>query len=344
MSKKVTNKAWLDYKSRKLNKSKYHPKSVKKISNHHSSNQSYVKSNDEYYLTSQQSIKIVPTNFSLIENPVETINFFNNIIDEIKQKKYKNIFYIDSLNVEYLTVDALIYLIAIMQNIQINYDMLYTFKGNLPQNKSAAFIYQNSGFMSYVSSKTKKLPQSTNNMQIISGSSNSPTITKALCQFIMDKLNKERRDILPVQKILIELMSNVYHHAYNNDNIMRKHWYLYAEYINNHVRCIFLDTGASIPKTVKKNHFEKLQRFLGTNASDADLIYSTLQGDFRTQTGESHRGNGLSGVRELAELQLFKNFNVISGRGHCYFNAQKELQKNNYENKIYGTIYIFDIV
>ena len=195
-----------------------------------------------------------------------------------------------------------------------------------------------------MSSKVKKLPESTENMRIVSNNVNDPIITKDLCQFIMEKLNKDRRDVLAVQKVLIELMSNVYHHAYNNDDIMRNHWYLYAEHVDNHVRCIFLDTGAGIAKTVRKNVLEKVQRFARLSATDADLICSTLQGDFRTQTGETHRGNGLSGVRELAETALFENFTVLSGSGYCFLNSENKIVKRDYGNKIYGTIYMFDIV
>lgn len=344
MSKKITNKIWLDRRSRKLQNSKYH-RLKKRNSYSVSSNRLHSDQNtNEYHLTSHVSYKEVPKNFSFIENPIDTIEFFTDIVDEIKQKIHKNTFFIDSSSVEYVTIDALIYLIAIMQNIQINYDMLYTFRGNLPLNKAVAYEYKNSGFMSYVNSKIKKLPESTENMRIVSSNVNDPTITKELCQFIIKKLNKERRDVLAVQKVLIELMSNVYHHAYNNDDIMKNHWYLYAEHVDNSVRCIFLDTGAGIARTVRKTILEEMQRLIKLNATDADLIFSALQGDFRTRTHETHRGNGLSGVRELVETDLFKNFTVLSGSGCCCLNSKNEIIKQDYKNKIYGTIYLFDIV
>lgn len=346
MSKKVTNKTWLDYKSRKLNKKKrYKKKNKNYLDKSSSNNTNYLKTEKEHYLYQAHTLNTAPSNFSLINNTMETISFFNKLISEIRQKTFRKTFFIDSSNVENVTVDALIYLIAIMQNIQINYDMKYTFKGNLPKKDVAAFIYKNSGFMSYVSSKIKKLPESTDNMRIVSDNKNNPMITKELCQFIMAKLNKKQRDIIFVQKVLIELMSNVYHHAYNTDSIMINHWYLYAEYLGDRVRCVFLDTGAGIAKTVRKNHIEKIQRLIGTNASDADLILSTLQGiDLRTQTGESYRGNGLSGVRTFVETPLFQNFSVFSGKGHCILNNNKEWIKQNYNDKIYGTIYMFDVV
>ena len=346
MSKKVINKKWLDYRSRKLNKKKFYKKKNKNnLDKSSSNNNNYLKTENDPYLYQSHALNTAPSNFSLINNTMETISFFNELISEIRKKNFRKTFFIDSANVENVTVDALIYLIAIMQNIQINYDMKYTFKGNLPKKDAAAFIYKNSGFMSYVSSNIKKLPPSTDNMRIVSGNNNNPIIAKEFCQFIMAKLNKKQRDTLFVQKVLIELMSNVYHHAYNTDSIMINRWYLYAEYLDNRVRCVFLDTGAGIAKTVRKNHMEKILRFLGTNASDADLILSTLQGvDLRTQTGEFYRGNGLSGVRTFVETPLFENFSVFSGKGHCFLDKNKKWIKRNNDDKIYGTIYMFDVV
>lgn len=344
MSKKVSNKKWLDYQSKKYQKAKYYNKNRRTYKN---SNRRYNVSEkdnkqEKYYYTPSQITKVVPSNFSFIENATETIDFFYDIVNEIKKKKFKNIFFIDSLNVNSVTVDALIYLIAIMQNININYEMQYTFKGNLPKMKSAVQIYQESGFMSYVQSKSKRLPVSTNKMQIISGNKNDPIVTSELCKFAMEKLQKERKEVIPLQKVLIELMSNVYHHAYNKEDIMKNHWYIYAEHYGEFVRFIFLDTGAGIARTVRKNSIEKLQRLAKINASDSDLIFSTLQGDFRTETKEKYRGNGLSGVRELAETDLFRTFTVISGSGQCSL-INKTLKKSNYLNKICGTIFIFDI-
>jgi len=343
MSKKIKNKEWLDLHSKKLSKRKYRlRKKNKKFS---SPQKSYEKQEIEFTRKISETYKDVPSKFSFLYNPVETIDFYSKMIDEIRHGVYRQYFYVNSKLVEEVTVDALIYLIAIMQNMKVNYERQYTYRGNLPRDPKIALVYQESGFMSYVKSKQKVLPASTNKMKIVSGVKNEPKITSDLCRFVMDKLGKKREEVLSLQKILIELMSNVYHHAYNLDEIMHEHWYIYAEYIDNYVRFVFVDTGAGIARTVRKNFTEKIQRFIGNEATDGDLIYSTLSGDFRTETNESHRGNGLSGVRELAESELFKNFTLISGRGQCTIsNENKILIKNDYKNQIYGTIYIFDVV
>ena len=58
----------------------------------------------------------VPRNFSLIDNTEETMAFFMGFVELLQKGKYKTKFYINSHDVEYVTVDALIYLIAILQN------------------------------------------------------------------------------------------------------------------------------------------------------------------------------------------------------------------------------------
>ena len=346
MNKKFYEKKWLDRRSRKFQSKKYH-KNNKKCSHSGFGVATVTKNSSSNYIRNIiESQKEVPESFSFTSSPVDTIDFFNDLVQDIKHKQFKKVFFINSYKVECVTVDAIIYLIAIMQNIKINIEMQYTFRGNLPKNESASIIYRESGFMTYVESKIKRLPDSTNKMKITSGNKNDPQMASQMCRFVMEKLNKKIKDTLSLHKILIELMSNVYHHAYNNTDINKKLWYVYAEFIEDHIHFVFIDTGAGIARTVRKSFFEKAGSASGMFYNDGDLIHSTLKGDFRTETKESHRGNGLSGVKDFAETGLFRNFTVISGSGSCVIsdNENKELVKNNYNNSIYGTIFIFDVI
>lgn len=341
MKRKVRKKQWHDRRCQKLNKKNtyrkfYYSAGSKNIIQDPSSD------NNSYQIT--QSKKSAPAIFSLIENTEETMGYFTNITDDIINQKYKHTFFIDSSNVTFVSVDALIYLIAIMRNIRLNKKAHNSFSGNLPKAENALQLYKESGFMSFVHSRELPLPASNNKMKIKSGLNNDPVIGKSICQFVMEKLNKTQIEILPLSKVLIELMSNVYHHAYNDNELMEKNWYLYAEHVDNSVRFIFVDTGAGIPKTVRKKWTEKIRGILGYPPSDGDLILSTLNGDFRTETGEDYRGNGLSGVQELVSQKPFCNFKVISGKGYCHMNdINKTLIKYDYNNRIYGTIYSFEI-
>lgn len=49
-------------------------------------------------------------------------------------------------NVEYLTNDALMYLLAIIKNVKVKYNSA----GNLPKNQECKKIVTDSGFLNYV--------------------------------------------------------------------------------------------------------------------------------------------------------------------------------------------------
>lgn len=287
-----------------------------------------------------------PKKFSLASNAEETMAFFMDFAKQIKLHEYGTHFFIDSKDVEVVSVDALIFLVAILQNDTLNNHMRYTFTGNYPENKEAYSIYSESGFNDYVISKMRKLPPSTDKMRIICGVNNNPIAAKEFSNFVMSNLGKTRKEILPVQKVLIELMSNVFHHAYDKNAFMAKKWYMYAEHINDYVRCIFVDTGYGIAKTARKNFGEKIKIGLGLRVDDAKIMLSIFNGDFRTATNEKNRGNGLTSVRNNVGADIFEKFEVISGRGKCIIpknDNQALIITEHYENMLFGTLYQFII-
>lgn len=336
-------KKWLDCKSKKGNGRKH-------IQNHHRS----VAYTSGLYIshmeTSEDGALSVtlrpPTNFSLINNPEETMTFFADFATQIDRKRENVHFFIDSKEVELVTVDALIYLIAILQNDGVNSRFRYSFAGNYPMNEEANRVYSESGFNDYVVSKMRQLPDSNNKKRITCGIKNESMAAKELCDFVMNSLNKSRRDIQPIQKVLIELMSNVYHHAYEKNTFMAKKWYMYAEHVDDYVRCVFVDTGHGIAKTARKNFGEKLKSFFRMELNDSRIIKSIFNGDFRTATNEKFRGNGLSSVREFVKAEIFEEFEVISGSGRCIIpkkDDSNEILSICYEKKLYGTLFQFVI-
>lgn len=308
--------------------------------------------NHKKYNSKRKKIKvtlITPENFSLINNTEETMKFFMNFIENVKKEEYGKEFFIDSSNVKKVTVDAIIYLIAIMRNPNTNITMKYRYTGNFPQNEDAQRIFQTSGFTKYVHSNAKKLPSSTENMTIMSGLKNDPEIAKECCLFVMNKLKKTRKDVMPLQGVLIELMSNVYLHAYEKNSFMIKSWFIYAEHIDDYVRIVFVDTGQGIAKTVRKNFYEKIQNIIGVAVKefaikDEVLLESVFRGDFRTSTRERHRGNGLKSVKEKITNSIFRKFEVISGKGKCSISSSGKISSRlGYNNTIYGTLFTFEI-
>ncbi len=264
--------------------------------------------------------------------------------NEIDRNQFGTKFFVDSRNVTSVTVDALIYLIAILQNDKHNNYLNFSFAGNYPQNEFAKKIYTECGFTDYVQSNMKSLPASNDKVRIISGFNNNPESARELCDFVIKTLGKSRKEILPLQKVLVELMSNVYHHAYEKNSFMAKRWYMYAEHSEDYVKCIFVDTGYGIAKTARKHFGEKLRAFFGMRVDDSKIIESVFNGDFRTATNLKYRGNGLLAVRDNVRHDIFEWFEVFSGRGRCIITKDKNPEKiisYCHENTLYGTLYQF---
>ena len=277
------------------------------------------------------------------------MSFFIDFKNEIDRKQHGTHFFVDSRNVESVTVDALIYLIAILQNDKVNNNLKYIYSGNFPENKEAKKIYTECGFTDYVDSKMKMLPSSNERMRIICGNDNSPRQAKELCIFVMDTLGKKKKEIHPLQKVLVELMSNVYYHAYEKHSFMAKKWYMYAEHIDDYVRCVFVDTGFGIAQTVRKSLGENLRVLFGMKIDDAKIIKSIFDSEItttRTALNTSYRGNGLVSVRDNVRKDIFERLQVLSGRGHCIMPKNpdpNEIVTYCYQNKLYGTLYEFII-
>ena len=289
-----------------------------------------------------ESIREAPREFSFFCNLDETVKYFSDTIYNLRNGGYRKRFILDSRKVTLVTTDVIMYLIALMRNVRANRINQYTFIGYYPNDKNAKKIYEESGLNNFVKSKSRRLPPNSEKMQIISGKNNSAIDAKKMCEFVMQKLSVNRLYTQELYGLLIEMMSNVYYHAYTNDELMKPEWYMYAEHVDNCVRFVFVDTGMGIARTVKRNSiYEKVVAKLKCD-NDSKLIKSAFDGAFRTSTGQTNRGRGLPSFKEFAQSRKCKDFRVISGSGFCKISDdKKQLERLELKNKIYGTIYIF---
>lgn len=271
----------------------------------------------------------------------EEAEYFERIIKKIENPKHKQMFYIDSSKVVNVTTDALVYILAILYNIKLNIVHRYSFKGNLPISDDARNVYLESGFMNYVKTKRATMPKTSDKIQILSGQRTEPMIAGRVCDFVISSFNQDYRFTLNLYKTLIELMSNTFQHAYHKSK-MKPYWYLYAIDLGNTIQFTFIDTGEGIPNTVKRKWVEKIP-FAGR---DCDLMYSAFMGESRTETNLYNRGHGLPALYEKVIKGQLINFFSLSGKGGCK-SVEKEgeiyLEKIEYDNEIFGTIFQFEI-
>lgn len=255
-----------------------------------------------------------PYEFSFIRNPKGTIGFFEDIISFIKKKHYleKNIF-IDISNVVYLTSDALMYLLAIVNNLNAKLHKGCRISGNSPENLAIRRMFAESGFYQFVRSQKIPLIRNTDRIQIVSGERTEPSVAKQLVDFVCSKAAVQRKETQFLYDMIIELMSNAHKHAYNEEeDVLYPRWYCFADYISSEdaITFAFMDTGAGIPATVRKNFMEKID--ILKIRGDSKYIISALKGDFRSETNHQYRGKGLPRIYSYYRQKKIEDLRIIA--------------------------------
>lgn len=203
-----------------------------------------------------------PLIFSIVRNASETSDFFNKLLKFIVDaRNYGRSIFIDISRITDLTIDALMYLLAIINNLNTMYRGRYSFEGNSPNDATVKQLFEDSGFFRYVKRKgSSPLQQNKENIQIITGTESNPLVAKNMSEYICKVANIDKKDCRFLYVMMIELMLNTKKHAYDvNETILDPHWYCFAEYDNDDtIAFTFMDTGEGIPATVQKNFPERI--------------------------------------------------------------------------------------
>lgn len=284
-----------------------------------------------------------PLNFSLISNPNETNLFFNKIIDFIANKRNfgKKIF-VDISKIQNLTIDALMYLLAILNNINDRFNNKYSFSGNAPLNEKIKRMFTESGFYDYVKYHGREpITSNSNSIKIVSGKKSDTDIAKQIANFVIEKAKISRIQAHFIYIMMIEMMSNTHKHAYNSNEFLLPQWYCYAEYDKeNMISFTFMDTGEGIPSTVHKNFAEKLD-FLKIKGDDKYVV-SALNGAFRTSTEQKNRGKGLPKIREFCRSKKICNMKILANRADVSVFSDK-CDSRLLDAPLHGTLYYWQI-
>ena len=285
-----------------------------------------------------------PLKFSIVNNPEEAVRFFNEIISFISDKRNsgKRLF-IDNSKVSELTIDALMYLLAISNNIITSFNNRCTFSGNAPQDSNAKKLFEESGFYNFVKRQGGgSLAKSDDTVQIISGESCDTDLAKRLSDFVSSKVNVNTRCCSFLYSMMIELMSNTHRHAYSgNKSVLNPRWYCFAKYNQDKtISFSFMDTGLGIPHTVRKKFAEHLD-LLGIKG-EYSYVVSALNGESRTATGEEYRGKGLPKIREFSSAQKIKNLHILTNRANVVVH-EKSYESYDIVSPLRGTLYFWQV-
>lgn len=287
-----------------------------------------------------------PTIFSFIENPSGTIEFFENITSFLmKKENFGQVLLIDISQVQLLTIDALMYLLAVVNNLKQAYRSRYSFRGNFPHNPEIRKLVRNSGFYQFVHYQgTEPITRDTNTIQIVSGEKVSTSLAKKICDFVMEKGNVKKSAISFLYNMMIELMANVYAHAYNGMNdVLCSRWYCFVKYdmVNDTVNFSFIDTGAGIPSTVRRHGLEHLDLF--NLIDDGPYVLSALRGELRSKTKEPYRGKGLPKIFSYCQSGKIKDMRIITNK--CDVNILgEELYSQEIPFSLKGTLFYWQII
>ncbi len=289
---------------------------------------------------------VAPENFSLLDHTDETLQYFRHVKDCIRKAVPGDSLFFDLSSIKSASPDAFLYIIALIHNNRKLNSLQITCHGNEPREEEPRKTLIRAGFFHYVSSKAFHPRESDDALlRIYRGFVPDPTYAGKLCDFVHKRTSHEvdRSQTKRLYAMLIELMSNTKQHAFHVDNqydLAFLNWYAYAEDLGDFVRFVFLDTGFGIPSTIRKSFFEHIPLL----SSDARFIASALRGDFRTDTGQKHRGKGLPEIYDSVKKGIIRSLTIFSGRGLCLTNEKNEIVEKTLSSVFNGTLFSWTIM
>lgn len=281
-----------------------------------------------------------PSNFSIIDNTDEVIDFFydsKNIIENLGKDITQDFRYIENV-----TPDAILYMMSYIEDMK-NRNISFSINGRFPKDKKCIKLFKESGFLQHLKGQLHLLNKvETDILTIRFGTKTESKIAQDVVKYVRQWLNIDRIQTKPIYKILIECMTNTKNHAFkkkseignaNSIENERFKWYLMAYHNNGEVHFVFLDNGLGIARTIRKNWIDL---FSGKKFNDSKLVLSALEGEIlRSQTGEAKRGKGLPYIYSNSKEEHIKELIIITNNGYidCKNDKTKTLNK-----KFLGTL------
>lgn len=279
-----------------------------------------------------------PSIIDLIENNVESSNFFKTIKEKIIGIYAKSQEIVIDLDlVTYLDEVTIILLIAYLEIIKLN---RIRFHGSLPKNEELVKMLGRYGIQKFVYS-SRSLVSNINTLSVECGNKVEAFKAAKLVEKVKRYYCFSQAKCEVLYNTIVELMDNTVNHAYTeyeNQIILPKKWYISISNKIDYIDVIFVDIGLGIPNTIKKKFLseELLSR------RHCELIESTLKADaIRTSTSKINRGKGLKETFiNFSKYKLIDDLIVISGKGVCEFTNENRFISNSKEllSDVNGTI------
>lgn len=264
---------------------------------------------------------VAPSNFSLLDNTENVIEFIN-LVDECYNKK-RNIF-IEMNNVVNIAHGAIVVLLSKL--VQFKAKGIYV-NGNFPKNKEAKSMLTESGFINYLYENIQDQNEYVFDKKICTHANKiaDPTLSDNIIKTASKGLWGEERRCLGVQRVFLELMQNTNNHASSIQG--EKHWWTSFVHVKNETEdkiCFsFIDYGVGIFTSLANKKegrffgiFDRIKRMFG-EINHAEMLNLLLHGKIheiadRTQTKKPNRGKGLPGIFGALNKNDISNLRIIS--------------------------------
>lgn len=296
----------------------------------------------------------VPDIFSIVSNPDTTITFLNKVIRSVEgvrnlQRQHRNnyirTFLIDMSNTKYISSDALMFLLTIIQNTRGKKILPIDWIGNFPKEPDVREFLKQSGYLNYMKTSAENIIQVDDNIQIKSGTGynyiendQNKDIRQEIIDFSCQKLNKDKKDINYLMTMLTEMITNIIDHAYQKQGLFKHQWYIFVDNNIDKITYTFMDNGLGIPTTIRKSIIEKIIETINAEA-EYKYIETALSGVHkRSETGKRERGNGLPSIYEQYLNKKIENFVIISNKAYYSENKKYDLKEG-----LNGTVFYWEI-
>ncbi len=288
----------------------------------------------------------VPELFSLTYNQDEVCSFFSHVLKIVSQPNRDIDVFFDMSNIREISVDAVMYLLAIISNVKHASLYQVMFQGNVPRDTKCKKALDQVGFFNFVYKHGEKIlqPKKEGAYIIKTGKEVTTSIAKELCTYVNRNTIYDRLQTKSLYSVIGELMTNSVQHAYeDNEADLVNQWYICVEESHDKIRFVFLDTGTGIPATVVKKWPEKItEAFFG---NDDIILKSAFLGDFRTRTKMGNRGRGLPSIYHNCRNGIIEEAIILSGYGVCDISdkADNNIQCRKLPAKFAGTLFTWVI-
>jgi len=252
---------------------------------------------------------VAPSQFSFLFNTNGALEFFHNMLSSI-DKGITSII-IDLREVQDMSGDVLVYIIS-LDNIFKNTGLKISIKIKAPKSPELRYLLLTCGLTKYFKANThEKTVNEVDVFEICDKNTNENdgiTCKDAVdfCQKYYDK----KQNFFYFFNSLAELMTNTDQHAYPEDAPI-SNWYLYAHKVKSGVAFYFFDNGKGILKTAKKKLLEKVEE-LTFGLDSLSLLNSTLNGEFRSQTGKKYRNKGLPEINDFLTSESIEKSIILT--------------------------------